>query len=157
MSEVWNVAEYIVWVNGFIVTVGLGIVAYFAIGLKVAKSIQLFKVASVEARLVLAAIWPLVVCGKLLLWFMRTAASLLARLYVLAVEAASGEAAPAALGGERAKATAKEKPRRHPYRAGETDGDKLKRLYAERQHIDRQIAEINDRLAGKKRPQAAAN
>lgn len=157
MSEVWNVANQTAWLIGWIVQGMLAVAAYFAIGLKVAKSVQLFKVASAEARFVLAAIWPLVVCGKLLLWFMRTAASLLARLYVLAVEAASGEHALAVPAGERLAAPPKHKPRRGPYRSDESDGERLKHLYAERQHIDRQIAEIHDRLAGKKTPQAAAN
>lgn len=157
MSEVSNMANHSAWLIGWIAQIGLVVAAYFAIGLKVAKSVQLFKVASAEARFVLAAIWPLVVCGKLLLWFMRTAASLLARLYVLAVEAASGEVAPVVPAGERLAASPKHKPRPGPYRSDESDGERLKRLYAERQQIDRQITEINDRLAGKKSPQAAAN
>lgn len=158
MSDVWNVAHHIAWITGWIVMGVCAVVAYFSIGIRVAKSIQIFHVASTEVRYILATIWPLIACGKVVGWLVRRTASLIGHLIGVSVQIVSldpsAQTAPVAVPQPKLVAG---KPGLGAYRSEESDGDKLKRLYAERQQITRQITEITNRMAKKSQPKDLSN
>lgn len=138
MSEVWHVAHEIAWLIGWVVIGLLVVAAYFKIGIRVAKSIHVFNVASSGVRLVLTAAWPLIAFVQLLAWSIKRVASILVRLQVMAVEAVSGDVPAPSVPA----ADARPPPKLNAAYRTPSKEERVRELFAQRRVIDEELNKL---------------